>query len=136
MESTTSFTFPVQNLLLPLSGWHRHQVEGTDCFYCLLRKALSKRGKRNFQSSEAKLPQRDSNPRPPGRHSNAPTHSAPARPETFVTNDIVDAHNYRMLTPPNCFAIKKSVQYGAAVSQGFYRISLSKFNFTSLVTYT
>ena len=34
--------------------WHRHQIEGTDGFYCLLRKTLAKRGKRNCQSSEAK----------------------------------------------------------------------------------
>ena len=32
---------------------------------------LAKRGKWNCQSSEAKLPQRDSNPGPPGRQSNA-----------------------------------------------------------------
>ena len=36
--------------------WNRHQiVEGTDGFYCLLRKTLARRGKRNCQSSEAKL---------------------------------------------------------------------------------
>ena len=36
----------------------------------------AKRGKRNCQSSEANLPQRDSDPGPPGRQSNALTHSA------------------------------------------------------------
>ena len=41
--------------------WRRHQIEWTDGF-CLLRKTLAKRSKRNCQSSEAKLPQRDSNP--------------------------------------------------------------------------
>ena len=34
--------------------WHRHQIEGTNGFYCLVRKTLAKRGKRNCQSSEAK----------------------------------------------------------------------------------
>ena len=42
--------------------WHRHQIEGTDGFYCLIQKTLANRGKRNSESSEAKLPQRDSNP--------------------------------------------------------------------------
>ena len=34
--------------------WHRHQIEGTNVFYCLIRKTLAKRGKRNCQSSEEK----------------------------------------------------------------------------------
>ena len=34
--------------------WHRHQIEGTNVFYCLIRKTLAKRGKRNWQSSEEK----------------------------------------------------------------------------------
>ena len=59
--------------------WHRHQIEGTDGFYCLLRKTLAKWGKRNCQSSEAKsFLQWYSNPRPSGRQSNALTHSATA----------------------------------------------------------
>ena len=37
-------------------------------------------GKRNCQSSEAKLPQRDSNPGPAGRQSNGVSHSATAPP--------------------------------------------------------
>ena len=61
--------------------WHRHQIEGTDGFECLLRKTLAKRGKRNCQSSEAKrFPQWDSNTGPSGRQSNALTHSATAPP--------------------------------------------------------
>ena len=40
------------------------------------RHKFAKRGKRNCQSSEAKLLQRDSNPGPPDRQSNALTHSA------------------------------------------------------------
>ena len=34
--------------------WHRHQIEGTNGFYCLIRKTLAKQGKRNCQSSEEK----------------------------------------------------------------------------------
>ena len=34
--------------------WHRHPIEGTNGFFCLIRKTLAKRGKRNCQSSEAK----------------------------------------------------------------------------------
>ena len=34
--------------------WHRHQIEGTNGLYCLIRKTLAKRGKRNCQSSEEK----------------------------------------------------------------------------------
>ena len=35
--------------------WHRHQIQGTDGFYCLLRKTLARRDKLNCQSPEAKL---------------------------------------------------------------------------------
>ena len=45
---------PVQTGGVFYFPWHRHQIEGTDGFYCLLRKTLAKRGKRNCQSSEAK----------------------------------------------------------------------------------
>ena len=41
------------DILLPLA-WHRHQIEGTNSFYCLIRKTLAMRGKRNCQSSEEK----------------------------------------------------------------------------------
>ena len=34
--------------------WHRHPIEGPNGFFCLIRKTLAKRGKRNCQSSEAK----------------------------------------------------------------------------------
>ena len=34
--------------------WRSHQIEGTNGFYCLIRKTLAKRGKRNCQSSEEK----------------------------------------------------------------------------------
>ena len=75
MTFTTSytFTFCVGSFT---SSRHRHQIEGTDGFYCLLRKTLAKRGKRNCQSSEAKSRQQHSNSGPPGRRSHALSHSA------------------------------------------------------------
>ena len=76
MESTTSYTFPVQTGGILYFPWHRHQIEGTDNFYCLLRKTLAKWGKRNLQSSEAKFSQWYSNPGPV-RHSNPLGHRAP-----------------------------------------------------------
>ena len=50
----------------------------------LLRKTLAKWGKRNCQSSQAKLPQRDTNPGPPGRQSNVLTHSATSPGHQFM----------------------------------------------------
>ena len=49
--------------------WHRHQREGVDSFQCLLQKTLAKWSKHNYQSSEAKCCQQDSNPAPLGRQS-------------------------------------------------------------------
>ena len=88
VESTISYTFPVQTGGIFYFPWHRHQIEGTDICYCHLRKTLAKRGKRNCQSSEAYLPQRDSNPGTPGCQYNALTHSATA----YLMNDE-DAFN-------------------------------------------
>ena len=44
--------------IYPLCGifffpWHRHQIEGTDGFWCLFQKTLAKWGKRNCQSFQA-----------------------------------------------------------------------------------
>ena len=38
MESTTSYTFPVQTGGIFYFPWHRHQIEGTNGFWCLIRK--------------------------------------------------------------------------------------------------
>ena len=38
MESTTSYTFPVQTGGIFSFPWHRHQIEGINGFWCLIRK--------------------------------------------------------------------------------------------------
>ena len=38
MESTTSYTFPVHTGGIFYFPWHRHQIEGTNGFQCLIRK--------------------------------------------------------------------------------------------------
>ena len=38
MESTTSYTFPVQTGGIFYFPWHGHQIEGTNGFQCLIRK--------------------------------------------------------------------------------------------------
>ena len=38
VESTTSYTFPVQTGGIFYFPWHRHQIEGTNGFRCLIRK--------------------------------------------------------------------------------------------------
>ena len=63
-----------------------HQIEGTEAFYCLLRKTLAKWGKRNCQSSEAKCHQQDSNAGPPGRYSCVlPLSGHASQQDTFPT---------------------------------------------------
>ena len=57
----------------------RHQIEGTNGFYCLTRKTLAKRGKRNCQSSEEKSFYR-SGTRTIDRPVDSLTHSATAPP--------------------------------------------------------
>ena len=64
---------------------HRHQIEGTDGFECLLQKTLAKRGKRNCHSSEAKSFYRSGVRNRPGTvrspaQANALTHLATAPP--------------------------------------------------------
>ena len=38
MESTTSYTFPMQIGGISYFHWHRHQIEGTNGFQCHIRK--------------------------------------------------------------------------------------------------
>ena len=71
--------------------WHRHQIEGTDRFYCLLRKSG---GKQNCQSSEAKRFSASGirtidHPVASRRQSNALTHSA-TPPPVVVAVHLVD----------------------------------------------
>ena len=74
VESTTGYTFtPCEIFDLP---WHRHRIEGTNSFYCLIRKTQAKWGEQNCQCPEAKWRQQDSNPGSPGRRSYALTHSS------------------------------------------------------------
>ena len=92
MESTTVTHSSVHGVYFTSPGI---DTEGTDGFSCLLRKTQAKRVKRNCQSSEAnKLPQRDSNPGPPGRQSNALNplgHRAPL----YITLDIRSAKQWK-----------------------------------------
>ena len=53
VESTTSYTFPVQTGGIFYFPWHIHQIEGTKAF-SVSKKTLAKRGKLNCQGSEAK----------------------------------------------------------------------------------
>ena len=82
-----SYTF--QCGLVGSFTWHRHQIEGTDGFYCLLRKTLAKRGKRSCQSSEAKsftaVGLEHSTFRSPVERSNPLGHSAPSVFKCVVT---------------------------------------------------
>ena len=67
------------DLLLPLA--YRHQLEGTNGFYCLIRKTLESGVNRIAKVPKAFLPKWDSNHRPSGRRSTLyPTWPPPPPP--------------------------------------------------------
>ena len=66
MESTTSYTFPVQTGGIFYFPWHRHQIEVTDGFQCLIRKTqrytISNVESPVFTPNNHAWSERDSNP--------------------------------------------------------------------------
>ena len=93
--------------IYPLCGifyfpWHRHLIERTDSFYCLLRKTLAKWGKQNCQSSEEKLHLLDSNPESPSHQSYSLTHSAIAPPNFDMSRNEASLSDMSRKGAQNC----------------------------------
>ena len=62
VESTTSYTFPVQTGGIFYFPWHRHQIEGTDGFSVSSKRHWQSRVNGIVKVPKRSFPQRDSNP--------------------------------------------------------------------------
>ena len=117
---------------------HRHQIEGTGGFECFLRNSLARRGKRNCQSSKAKLSAVGFEPVPHSPFASASQRSNPLGPRApvyctlFCARDDKYAHDYSHGN--NLHALKTWSECMHMHARKTCK-QLSKYNYTCVLTF-